>query len=266
MTPEERDQWYTEHLGWHDPDTPPPEDEAPTVPVHVGGYDLYVPGDPADIPGAPAPTNSDGHVQHDIWPVDTEDSMKHVVETDGFHALEKALGMKMPEIYETYALGQFDWQTSSVIPQWLQPNLSKLHGGNEQYEDLLDKYDDDYQMMTNLERVDTAIRAPYVLNYLDTTHNELRTTYHNGLSHDFIHNITNSNMPGFAYNSAGHIVLRDDKTINHEFNHNREVVHTFDTSGSGAIVEHTQLDFAKEAQELSHSGHPPTQTDPTPTP
>jgi hypothetical protein len=234
------------------------EEGEETFPVHVGGYDLYLPGDSDDIPDESEPipdesepvTNQSGHRQDDPFPVDTQEGMEHTVETGGFHALEKALGMDMPQIYENYALGNFTWQTSSTIPEWLSPNLSKLHGGNEQYNYLLEKYSDDYKMMQNLERVDTAMRAPYVLNYLDTTHNELRSTYHNGLSHDQIHNITNSNMPGFAYNSQGHIVLRDDKTIDHSFNHNREVVHTFDTSGQVAS-EHTQLDFAKEAQELS---------------
>ena len=59
-------------------------------------------------------------------------------------------------------------------------------------------------------------------------------------------------MPNFAYNSAGHIVLQNDLTVDHQYNHNREVVH----SVSG--VEHTQLDFAKATQEYQSANHPQT--------
>ena len=94
-----------------------------------------------------------GHVQEDVFP-GTAESMRHTVETGGFHALEKELGLSMPEIYENYALGNFDWQHDRVVPEWLQPNLSKLHGGTEKYAALIDKYSSNYEMMRNLERVD----------------------------------------------------------------------------------------------------------------
>ena len=232
------------------PDTTPtvtPPDTTPTV----------TPPDttPTVTPPDTTPTVNleTGHAQEDIFP-GTAESMKHKIDTGGFHALEKELGMSMPEIYENYALGKFDWQHDTIVPEWLQPNLSKLHGGTDQYESLINKYSDNHQMMQNLERVGTAVRAPGVLNYLDTAHNELRTVYHNGLSHDQIHNITQSNMPNFSYNSAGHIVLQDDLTIDHQFNHNREVVHSIDPTG--ATTEHTQLDFQKVAAEYQQQHQP----------
>ena len=231
-----------------------PEPEQPVTPEEPEKPVIPEQPEKPVIPEQPEkPVNQEtGHIQEDIFP-GTAESMKHKIQTGGFHALEKELGMSMPEIYENYALGNFDWQHDSIVPEWLQPNLSKLHGGTEQYESLINKYSDDYQMMRNLERVGTAVRAPGVLNYLDTAHNELRTVYHNGLSHDQIHNITQSNMPNFSYNSAGHIVLQDDLTIDHQFNHNRAVVHSIDSTG--ATTEHTQLDFQKVAAEHQQQHH-----------
>ena len=96
-------------------------------------------------------------------------------------------------------------------------------------------------MMTRLERVETATRAPYVLNYLDDTHGEMTSYYHeDGLNHDDMANITSGKMPSFAYNSAGHVVLRDDRTIAHH-NPNQHVVNYVDPN-TGTVTEHHQTD------------------------
>ena len=103
--------------------------------------------------------------------------------------------------------------------------------------------------MRKLERVETAVRAPSVLHYLDTAHGELRSTYHTGLSNDDIANITQGSMPNFAYNSAGHVVLKNDLTIDHGDNYFRHVVNY--VSPAGEVTEHSQMDFHAVAHELS---------------
>ena len=178
--------------------------------------------------------------------------MKHTVETSGFEGLEEALGMKMPEIYENYALGKFDWQHSREVPDWLQPSLTKIHGGAEQYKPLIEKYQYDTGMMRNLERVDSGVKGPSVLHYLDRAHNEIKSLWHGGsLSTDHIENITQGVMPGFAYNSQGHIMLVNDNQINHGFNHNRNIVNSVSSTGSTEQLH--QMNFQKEAESLSEN-------------
>ena len=155
----------------------------------------------------------------------------------------------MAQIYERYAQGRFSWQHDTVIPEWLQPNLSKIYGGPAMYESLIKKYEHDPDMMYNLERVETAVRAPNVLRYLDKAHNELKYIYHNGnIDADDINNITHGVMPQFSYNSQGHIVLIDDKTIHHDNNFHRNVVHTVDSQGNK--VTQTQMNFVEQAKDL----------------
>ena len=67
-----------------------------------------------------------------------------------------------------------------------------------------------------------------------------------GLSGDDFANITGGKMPSFAYNSAGHVVLRDDKTIDHH-NHNINVVNY--VSPGGEVTQHTQMKFGADLQQ-----------------
>ena len=156
------------------------------------------------------------------------------------------LGIKMSKIYERYALGRFSWQTGTKVPEWLQPNLTDIYGGAHKYNNLIDKYSDNAEMMQNLERVEAATRSHYVLNYMDDTHGEMHQIFHNGLSGDDFANITGGKMPSFAYNSAGHVVLRDDKTIEHH-NHNINVVNY--VAPSGEVTQHTQMKFGADLQQ-----------------
>ena len=159
----------------------------------------------------------------------------------------------MSSIYERYALGGYSWQHGTTIPEWLQPNLSKIYGGADAYTDLIKKYENDPEMMRKLERVETGTRAPNVLNYLDTAHGELRSTYHSGLTNDDISNITQGSMPDFAYNSAGHVVLKNDRTIEHPNNFYRHVVNYVSPSGD---VQHSQMDFHAAAHQQSLKENP----------
>ena len=152
------------------------------------------------------------------------------------------LGLSMSEIYERYALGRFSWQTGNTIPEWLQPNLTSIYGGADKYARLIDNYKDDPEMMRRLERVEAGTRAPYVMNYLDDTHGEMQSYYHDGgINHDDMAHITGQKMPDFAYNSAGHVVLRDDRTIAHDPGSNIHIVNY--VSPAGKVTEHTTMDF-----------------------
>jgi len=174
----------------------------------------------------------------------TEEYIKYMIDTEGFSGLESYLRLDMPTIYEEYANGMFEWQHSSVVPSWLQPDLTNIYGGAKQYEDLIKFYKNDANMSRNLERVGTAVRAPNVIRYFNSTHGEMHSLWHNGtLDADKIENITQGNMPGFAYNSEGHIVLRNDTTIDHGFNHNRKIVQYYDPQTDKGIAHH-QMDFA----------------------
>jgi hypothetical protein len=74
----------------------------------------------------------------------------------------------------------------------------------------------------------------------------MRSLWHNGtLDADKIEMITEGNAPNFAYNSEGHVVLVNDTTIEHGFNKNRNIVHSYDVDVGN--VEHHQMNFAKEA-------------------
>lgn len=207
------------------------------------------------LPQPAAPTsNTTGHtLAVPDFGVITEENMKHTVETSGFEGLEESLGMTMPEIYENYALGKFDWQHSREVPQWLQPNLAKIHGGAEQYKPLIEKYQYNTEMMRNLERVDSGVNAPNVLKYLDRAHNEIKSIWHDGsLSTDQIQNITQGVMPNFAYNSQGHVMLVNDNQINHGFNHNRNIVNSISWR-TGTTQQAHQMNFQKEAESLSQN-------------
>ena len=65
---------------------------------------------------------------------------------------------------------------------------------------------------------------------------------------DKIEHITSGNLPGFAYNSAGHVVLTNDTTIDHGFNHDRKMVHYYNPE-EDQIFEHHQMDFSKKSGE-----------------
>ena len=198
----------------------------------------------------PPTSNVTGHPLESSHPEGTEEHLQHIVETEGFRGLESYFGYDMPSVYENYALGNYSWQHDKEIPAWLQPDLTNIYGGSEQYKGLVKKYENDYQMSRNLERVGTAVWAPNVLRYLNKTHNEMKSLWHNGtLDADKIEQITQGNAPSFSYNSQGHIVLVNDTTIDHGFNHNRNMVHSFNDSQHQ--VTHSQLNFAKEAASFS---------------
>ena len=223
--------------------------------------DMTVETEPEE-PEDTTPINQNtGHPQvpihYDIGDV-TAENVKHVIETSGFSGLESLLGSSMPEIYESYALGNFSWQHGTTVPDWLQPNLSNIYGGAAEYGWLIKKYEHDPKMMRKLERVETATRAPNVLNYLDTAHGELRSTYHSGLSNDDISNITQGRMPDFAYNSAGHVILKDDRTIKHNDNYYRHVVNYISPSTED-VTKHHQMDFQAVAQSLAPAASKQTQ-------
>ena len=75
------------------------------------------------------------------------------------------------------------------------------------------------------------------------------------MSPDEISNITEDVMPGFAYNSQGHIMLVNDNQINHGFHHNRNIVQSgthADYAGNftrAATMQ--QMDFQKESASLA---------------
>jgi hypothetical protein len=56
-------------------------------------------------------------------------------------------------------------------------------------------------------------------------------------------------MPNFAYNSAGHVVLKNDLTIDHGNNFYRHVVNY--VSPTGEVTEHAQMDFHAVAHKLA---------------
>ena len=225
------------------PDEDEPTDQPPdTVDPDDGKWK------PPTVPDKPPTTQTDinQHTGHPQVPHDegvmTENTVRHIAETGGFRGLEIGLGLSMPEIYERYALGRFSWQTDTTIPEWLQPNLTSIYGGADKYSQLIEKYEHDPEMMRRLERVETATRAPYVMNYLDDTHGEMHSIFHDGgISHDDMAHITGQKMPDFAYNSAGHVVLRDDRTIAHDPGSNIHIVNY--VAPSGHVSHHTQMDF-----------------------
>ena len=175
----------------------------------------------------------------------TEEVVKYIVDTQGLDGLERGSGLTMPQIYELYALGDFDWAHSRKIPAWLQPDLTNIYGGADKYKALIEKYKDDASMSSNLERVGTAVSAPDVIRYFNRTHNEFHSLWHHGgVDADHIENITQGNLPGFTYNSEGHVILTNDTTIDHGYNHHRKVVHSI--SPSGGVVEHHQLDVEED--------------------
>jgi len=234
-----------------DPYGNPLQPETPdTTPVDPNDGKWVPPSLPSNNDTSSADINQHtGHAQvpHDNTGVMTEEYLQHVVQTGGFRALEMGLGLSMPEIYKHYALGRFSWQTGTTIPEWLQPNLTSIYGGADKYAGLIDDYEHNPEMMRRLERVETATRAPYVMNYLDDTHGEMHSIYHDGgISHDEMSQITGQKMPDFAYNSAGHVVLRDDRTISHDPGSNIHVVNY--VSPAGKVTEHTQMDFGVEPE------------------
>ena len=198
-------------------------------------------------------SNATGH------PIDpplegTEEYMKYIIDSKGFDGLENYFGYGMSTIYENYALGKYSWQHGRQIPAWLQPNLTNIWGGADKYKDLIKKYENDSVMSRYLERVGTGVRAPNVIRYLNTAHSEMRSLWHDGtIDADKIEHLTQGNAPGFAYNSEGHIVLVNDTTIDHGFNHNRNIVHTY--SQNVGEVEHHQTNFTKAAESMSKVEH-----------
>ena len=105
-----------------------------------------------------------------------------------------------------------------------------------------------------------------MIRYMNSTHGEMHSLWHNGtLDADKIENITQGNMPGFAFNSAGHMVLQNDTTISHGFNHNRKIVQYYDPETNRGI-EHHQMDFANAVSKHMPKSVAEIQTSETKTP
>jgi len=150
-------------------------------------------------------------------PIDhtTEEEMRNVIENGNFPQNEST----MPEVVEKWALGHYPGQKTTVVPDWMIPDVDDPTY-NAEYRDLMLRYRDDPEMSRNLERVREAADRNQIVTYMNNEHNEIHSIWTDPKAprpdHARVERITQETTPFLAYTATGHPVLVNDPGIDHQ--------------------------------------------------
>ena len=116
-------------------------------------------------------------------------------------------GNSLSDMAENYARGVYDWQDSSVVPDWMYQDFDDI-GFASQFHGLTNKYNDDPEMRKNLKRIYNGVNAANVLHYVNTEHNETRSYWN-------WKDVNPQNAPFLSYDVEGNPLLTNDPNLGH---------------------------------------------------
>ena len=133
------------------------------------------------------------------------------------------------------------------------PDLDDV-GYATQFQQLVKKYEQDYEASRNLERIRAGVSRNSVMSYMLEEHSEIQTIWKidsNYKDYGRIDRITKGSVPFLAYTNDGHPILKNDPGIDH----GNAIHYNLVRSTNGEL--HSQIDinnlplssmFAQEAE------------------
>ena len=126
-------------------------------------------------------------------------------------------GKNPADVVEKWINGEYEFQSSQKVPDWMMPDLDNS-GYATQFDQLVKKYENDYEASRNLERIRAGVSRNSVMSYMNQEHGEINTIWKldkNYSDPGRIDRITQGQVPFLTYTADGHPILKNDSGIDH---------------------------------------------------